>query len=221
MVRAIDDFPSFFTPRQEFPLIIDCGANIGVSLLEWKTRWPMAKVICFEPDPDAFRLLQMNVHRNDIPSVRCIEAAVGGHDGTATLYGEIGRDSDSRGNSLRPEWGQRRGSQTVDVRCERLSPFIEKENVAFLKLDIEGAEESVIDEIGPYLSNVEAMYIEVHENDLLDDTNSLPRIVSKLRQVGMTVVEETRYQPHALPAKWDAWGHRYNARQTQLMCYRD
>ena len=61
MIRAIDEFPSFFSVDGADPLIIDCGANIGISVLEWKSRWPMARVICFEPDPDAFRLLEMNI----------------------------------------------------------------------------------------------------------------------------------------------------------------
>ena len=72
MIRQIDDFPSFFTPIGERPLIIDCGANIGVSVLEWKTRWPHAEIICFEPDPFASKILQMNVDKNDIPGIQCV-----------------------------------------------------------------------------------------------------------------------------------------------------
>jgi FkbM family methyltransferase len=220
MIRAVDDFPSFFDLVGEEPLIIDCGANIGVSVLEWKARWPMAKVICFEPDPDAFRLLELNVVRNDIPGVRCIEAAVANFDGRAPLFGDQGVGADARGNSLRAEWGNREGSQSTEVRCERLSKYLQQD-VAFLKLDIEGAEEAVLSEVAEHLHRVQAMYVEVHENDLLQDSNSLARIIDSLQRAGMTVEEEERYQPHALPQPWAQWGRQHDVRQTQLICYRD
>ena len=85
MIRQIDQFPSFFTPTSERPWIIDCGANIGVSVLEWKTRWPQSRIVCFEPDPFAFSRLKMNVDRNDIPGIECLNLALADTDGTATL----------------------------------------------------------------------------------------------------------------------------------------
>jgi len=220
MIRATDDSPSIGIPEGGFPLIIDCGANIGVSVLEWKSRWPMSKVICFEPDPDAFRLLKMNVDRNDIPGVQCIEAAVAAFDGTATLHGQTGRAADARGNSLKPEWGKRESSQSVEVKCVRLSSYLRDEEVAFLKLDIEGAEESVLHEIAEHLHRVQSMYVEVHENDLLHESNSLDRITTIIQGAGMTISQESRYQAHALPQQWLDWGRRWDARQTQLVCYR-
>ena len=81
MLRAADDFPTFFTPADEFPLIIDCGANIGVSVLEWKYRWPTCRIICFEPDPYAFALLKKNVIKNDLPGVQCFCTAISDQSG--------------------------------------------------------------------------------------------------------------------------------------------
>ena len=69
MVRQIDEFPSFFTPSGDQPLFVDCGANIGVSVLEWKTRWPQSRVICFEPDPFAFAILQKTSTIDRIPTL--------------------------------------------------------------------------------------------------------------------------------------------------------
>lgn len=221
MIRASDEMPSFFRADGEDSLIIDCGANIGVSVLEWKTRWPMARVLCFEPDPDAFRLLKLNVERNDIPGVECIEAAVSDFEGTTALYGEMGVGSDARGNSIQPEWGEREGSSSANVRCVRLSRFLHGRRVAFLKLDVEGAEESILREISGHMDRVEAMYVEVHENDMLDQKNALDRILKHLREAGMTVEQEERYQPHALPEPWSEWASMSNSRQTQLLCYRD
>ncbi|MCG8653770.1 MAG: FkbM family methyltransferase [Pirellulales bacterium] len=220
MIRQIDEFPSFFRPTESRPLIIDCGANIGVSVLEWKTRWPQAQIVCFEPDPFAFELLQKNVDANDVPNVECIAAAVSDHDGTTTLYGDVSRKGDARGNSIDPAWGRRSESTEVLVACTRLSGYLAGRNVSFLKLDIEGAEERVLREIAAHLERVQAIYLEVHETDESLSYNSVERIVDLLAAAGFQIDSETRYQQHALPAHLQAWQHRVGARQFQLMCWR-
>jgi len=221
MIRASEDFPSFFTPRESEPLIIDCGANIGVSVLEWKTRWPMCRVICFEPDPDAFRLLSLNVERNDIPGVRCVQAALADFDGKAMLFGDMGHGADARGNSLHREWGQRADSSSVQVECQRLSTILAKQPVSFLKMDIEGAEETVLREAVHQLHHVDAIYVEVHETDDLSVHNSSQRIEQLLDSNDFRIEKETRFQPHALPRELDDWGKSVNASQTQLLAWRE
>jgi methyltransferase FkbM-like protein len=41
-------------------LVIDCGANIGLSTLYFLRRFPNAHVIALEPDPDNFKMLARN-----------------------------------------------------------------------------------------------------------------------------------------------------------------
>ena len=139
-------------PSVPEPLIIDCGANIGISVLEWKTRWPMARVICFEPDPDAFRLLQMNIEQNGVPGVKCIHAAVADFDGQCNclvISAKVPTPEETRSKRLGeivPEHLRSRW-RASGFRGSSLS-----HRVAFLKIDIEGAEEAVLREIGPQLT---------------------------------------------------------------------
>ena len=221
MIRASDEFPSFFEPRQSEPLIIDCGANIGVSVLEWKTRWPMSRIICFEPDPDAFRLLSLNIERNDIPGVQCIHAAVAEFDGKTLLYGDMGHGADARGNSIEPEWGQREASDSVQVTCCKLSPYLARQNVSFMKIDIEGAEESVLRESFHQLHKVDALYVEVHETNAMMDQNSSDRIEKLLTDSNFQMEREMRFQPHSLPPDMKAWQQSVNAQQTQFLAWRE
>ncbi|MGI9471814.1 MAG: FkbM family methyltransferase [Rubripirellula sp.] len=220
MIRASDEFPSFFTPRNMEPFIVDCGANIGVSVLEWKSRWPMAQILCFEPDPDAFQLLELNIERNDIPGIRCIESAIAPLDGTTELFGEIGTGADARGNSIQAEWGIRDDTDSVTVACQRLSPILAKQPVAFLKMDIEGAEEEVLLEAVAQLHRVDALYVEVHETDELDTRNCCARIEKLLLEADFKLEKESRFGEHALPPELHDWRESVNARQTQLLCWR-
>ncbi|QEG38854.1 FkbM family methyltransferase [Roseimaritima ulvae] len=220
MVRQIDDFPSFFTPADDRPQIIDCGANIGVSVLEWKTRWPGAQILCFEPDPAAFQILQKNIDANDIPGVKCVQAAVSDQDQPAPFYGDLSPRGDARGNSLNPDWGDRAGSSHTTVTCRRLSTYLAAHDVDFLKLDIEGAEQRVLREAAEHLHRVRAMYVEVHETDASLDVNSTATIEQLLSDAGFTLEAESRYDPHALPAHLSDWQQTVGARQTQLLAWR-
>ena len=221
MCREIDEFPAFFTPSGERPLIIDAGANIGVSMLEWKSRWPQCEIMCFEPDPHAFKLLQQNIDKNGLPGVTCHRVALSDHDGPARLHGAIGNGLDARGNSLSQGWGQRDGTDFVEVECRRLSAFIGERQVSFLKLDVEGSEERVLNDIQAQLSQIEAIYVEVHETNLTTGENSSARIIALLTRAGFALEQEVRHAPHALPASLASWGRRVEARQTQLLCWRE
>ncbi len=220
MVRQIDEFPSFFTPLGDQPLIIDCGANIGVSVLEWKTRWPQSQVICFEPDPFAFEILQKNIDVNDVPGVRCVNAAVWDSEDTVLLYGDISPTADARGNSVEAAWANRAGCSQISVKSTRLSPYIADQEVSFLKLDIEGAEQRVLNEIAMSLDRVQAIYVEVHETDESTDRNSAESIERMLLTAGFAVESEPRYSEHALPEHLDAWRRSAGAVLTQLLCWR-
>jgi FkbM family methyltransferase len=220
MMRQIDDFPSFFTPQEERPVVIDCGSNIGVSMLEWKTRWPGARIICFEPDPYAFKMLQANVDLNDLADVRCLNAAVSDTDGTLLFYGDISPRGDARGNSIDPAWGKRNETTQVTVVCKRLSPFISDQQVAFLKLDIEGAEQRVLTEIAPHLDQVQAVYVEVHETNASQAYNSAAAIEQILIDAKFTTETASRHGEHALPRHLDSWRRSKGARQSHVLAWR-
>src|SRR5438105_2732424 len=53
-----------FRSGTQSPLILDCGANIGLSTLYFKRAFPNARIIAFEPDPRVYEALVHNVHGN-------------------------------------------------------------------------------------------------------------------------------------------------------------
>jgi FkbM family methyltransferase len=46
--------------RSELPVIIDCGANIGLASIWYAQRYPQARIIAVEPEPENFRILALN-----------------------------------------------------------------------------------------------------------------------------------------------------------------
>ena len=50
--------------------VIDCGANIGMSITYFKRLYPKSKIIGFEPDPKIFETLKKNIRVVDGIEIR-------------------------------------------------------------------------------------------------------------------------------------------------------
>lgn len=167
-----------FTCDREDPLILDCGAHIGLSVLYFKTLYPRARVVAFEPNVANLRHLRHNVEVNGLTGVEIVEAAVFNVEGEVELRGTIG---ESWANSL--IYSDEDDNMRTIVRATRLSPYI-TEPVAYIKLDIERAEGVVIEDIEEKLEFVGEIGIEFHTGEL--DTGDPARIMSILRAHGFS-----------------------------------
>lgn len=141
-----------FVANGPCPVILDCGSNIGLSVIYFKHLWPEAIIHAFEPDPDLFNILQFNVESFACRDVTLNNAALWVENAEVDFYSEggfSGRISvDGQGERER-------------VRCVRLRDLLETK-VDFLKLDIEGAEVEVIADCSDRLHNVKHIFIEYH-----------------------------------------------------------
>ena len=176
------------------PLIIDAGSNIGIATLFFKKCYPKAKILCFEPDPVAFEILQKNVSMNQLHDVTLYNLALSNRFGKVKFYGQVDvKTPDTRGNSILPGWGlQRPTSCCIEVDATCLSRYIQ-EPVDLLKLDIEGAEQIVLQELGDKLELVKEIVLEIHEVDVIQPWNHLKTIVQLLEQkhFNVTVIKKT------------------------------
>lgn len=55
----------YFRSSEKAPFIVDCGGNIGMSLLYFKYLFPKAHIECYEPDPSTFQLLKKMLNRTN------------------------------------------------------------------------------------------------------------------------------------------------------------
>lgn len=151
----------YFRARTATPLVIDCGSNLGMSVLFFKRLYPGARIIAFEPEPSAFRLLEENLAANRIQGVEVHAAALGAEAGEATLYLDTGQP----GSPLASTVPGRIPAGTARVPQVRLSDYV-REAVDLLKLDVEGAERAVVEELvtSGAAERVRRMIIEYHHH---------------------------------------------------------
>lgn len=151
-------YQTYFFPSDSLrPFVIDCGSHIGMSILYAKTLYPDAHVIGFEPAPGTFRLLSENVRQNGLKDVVLYNKAVGNKEGRMTFYGD---------NSVTASLIQGRDSGgATEVDVVRLSGYIDRP-VSFLKLDVEGAETLVLEDLvaASKLRMIQCMAIEYHHH---------------------------------------------------------
>jgi FkbM family methyltransferase len=156
------------------PLIFDCGANIGLSVIYMKQLYPGATIVAFEPDDRNFELLQKNVLSLNYKNVSLRKEAVW-IENTELQFADTGS------MSSRIEQGST--GKTKAVKAIRLKELMTGP-VDFLKLDIEGAEYEVLKDIKDKLSLVKNMFLEYHGN--FDQSAELSQMFGWLTENGFS-----------------------------------
>lgn len=162
-----------FESQRRDPFILDCGSNIGMSILYFRHVYPQARIIGFEPDPVIFPYLQENIAYNRLKDVELVQAALSAHEGTLTFYSDGKYGSclgDYAPSNIREEW------MKCEVPCVRLRDYL-TEPLDFMKLNIEGAEWKVLSDSEDRLSQVREMVIEYHHSP------ELPRTLHKILEL--------------------------------------
>ena len=177
-----------FVSSTETPLIIDGGANIGLSVLYFKRLYPHAKVIAFEPDKNIYATLQKNIQNAGIADVRLENKALWSSDTILNFFSE-GADS---GRLL----GEAETLQANPVDAVRLREFL-NQRVEFLKLDIEGAETEVIQDCHDLLVNVQNIFVEYHS--FTNRPQTLTTIIQILSDAGFRLYLNTPFSINPKP----------------------
>jgi FkbM family methyltransferase len=142
-----------FKAKNETPRIIDAGANIGLSVIYFKRLYPDCSILAFEPDPQIYELLSQNV--GAMSGVELRQEAAWIEDTVLTFYSEGSLAGSSEVDFL----GEK---NKMEVKASRLRNELDKGHVDFLKIDIEGAENSVLFDIEDRLDRVDYLFFEYH-----------------------------------------------------------
>ena len=199
-----------FIADKSDPLIIDCGANIGMSVLYFKAIYPAARIMAFEPDSDNFDMLQRNINANNLTKIDAVKAAVWKENTTLEFS-----SSGSQGSRIQTDISGKQ--QLTKVAAVRLADVLSKDKIDFLKIDIEGAEDVVIHDCAPHLHNVKNLFLEYHGT--ASETGKLSSILDLLGKNGFKTYIKMAADDLDYPFEKKHTGNSFDV-QLNLFCYR-
>lgn len=161
-----------FTTDKRSPYIIDAGANIGLASIYFKSLYPDAEIVAFEPDPNIYQVLKSNIKNFGFEGIELIEKGLWNDDLSLRFLSE-GADAGIL-NTL----SKSNTTNLKNVPVVSLKPYLLK-TVDFLKLDIEGAETVVLKDIAEDLNKVERIFVEYHS--FLAQPQTLNEIINILK----------------------------------------
>jgi FkbM family methyltransferase len=173
-----------FPNAKPSPIVIDGGANIGLSVIFFKQLYPDCKITAFEADPHVFQVLRSNLAEFDFRDIKLINQALW-HTETILEFAVEGADGGRLAHAADQEQ-----SKKINVNTIRLKSYLEQ-SVDFLKLDIEGAETEVILDCSDYLHNVKYLFIEYHS--FYNEEQRLDELLHVLRQAKFRVQLQTQF----------------------------
>lgn len=138
-------------------IIIDGGANIGLSALYFKLRFPDVRIFCLEPESENLSILKKNLKR--FGGIYVLEKGLWNMSKSVFLN-RGGCSADYFVTDVPTE------TMITEIPCISISDLIIEYDMKFidiLKLDIEGAEKNILSSNTEWLDKVGCLMIETHD----------------------------------------------------------
>ncbi len=145
--------------KKRSPIIIDCGAYIGLSALYYSTKYPEAIIVAIEPDEENHNMLKRNTET--IANVITVNSAVDCRNNAYKLV-DLGFG----------EWGYRIEGCTTEIegnnRTKTINDLVnlcggKLEDLFIIKIDIEGSEYSLFQDNLDWIASADLIVAELHD----------------------------------------------------------
>ena len=140
--------------RGKKPLIIDCGANIGISSVYFSVTFPNAKIVAIEPDLANYMLCLQNTE--NFPNIEVRHAAISSNNSNMKLTNPTAQSNEyiveaAVDGTIR--------STTINNLIEHYPRYEE----FIVKIDIEGSESDLFSENTTWIDQCDVIMIELHD----------------------------------------------------------
>lgn len=170
---------------QEGGTFVDVGANIGwYTLLAAARVGPRGRVFAFEPSPATYSKLVRNVSVNDFDHICTQNVGLGEDDCDMSLFALDAGNSGA--NTLHASPGARVVDTVAIRRAENLLQSLDVREIDFCKIDVEGAELSVLHGLGEYIrdGHIRQLMIEINGESLTRAGTQPGELIEFLRSSG-------------------------------------
>jgi FkbM family methyltransferase len=140
--------------KQEIPIIIDAGANIGATAIWFAKAFPQAAVLAIEPGPRNADLCRRNT--SSINAITVIEAALGATVGQCSI-------SNNKAQSWAFQTSRSDQGKIPIVTIPELAKSIPHGCLFAAKVDIEGFESDVFSYNTDWLDDLKFLFLEPHD----------------------------------------------------------
>jgi len=160
---------------------VDVGANVGTTVIPAAMAvGPQGKVYAYEPHPRIASFLQENIIFNGLTNVTVKQCAIDKARGEVFLTDASMDDTNSIADRSQPKG--------ISVRAYSLDELLLDVNeIALMKVDVEGAELRVIAGARATIMKTQALYIEVSKSALGKFGNTVPELIENITAMGYTV----------------------------------
>ena len=135
-------------------VVVDAGANVGMSSVYFALKYPLARIIAVEPEPTNFEILAKNAAR--FPQITAVHAAIWCNDGTVQIS-----------DPGKGKWGMRvttgSGASIRAITMPTLMKDYHLRRIDLLKMDVEGAECEILQNAEGWMSHVATICVELHD----------------------------------------------------------
>lgn len=170
----------YHLPPKEMPtptLVLDLGANIGLTAAHYCVMWPKADVVGYEMDYNNCDVATVNV-----PKALILPQAIAGEPGFVSYNQNL------RAEAFTYVYGGDSRVKAVTLLQAIEDVWGQDAKVDFVKMDIEGAEWDVIED-GTWVNSVRHLVIELHEPGragVLDDSQAMVQeAITRLNALGL------------------------------------
>jgi len=153
-----------FQLKESPKVIVDTGANIGLTSIYFANKYPDAQIIAIEPENGNYEALKKNV--SPYTNIRTINAALWNKNEEINLidpgrHGNCGFRTDSKESPVDNNYPVCQQIQAITI--DKIMEEYQLVSIDILKLDIEGAEIEVFSTSDSWIGKVNALIIELHD----------------------------------------------------------
>jgi FkbM family methyltransferase len=142
-------------------VIVDIGANIGLSTVYFRSKYPHIKIISIEASPINYAILIKNIELNNAKDVIPLNLFVSDNSNIQNFYHNTMKSGSSFGEGFKDLTNLK--LKKFKVQSESLSNLLVAYPSLVIKIDVEGAEYLILKDLfqSPVLSKIHEIIVEV------------------------------------------------------------